>query len=75
MGTWNYRVIRSKSKSPFDPGDIYAIHEVYYDDARRPDGVTESPIAPYGHSVRELREVLHRMLRALDKKVMDYDEF
>jgi hypothetical protein len=35
--SWNYRIVRHPN------GDL-ALHEVYYDEAGRPDGVTAAPV-------------------------------
>jgi hypothetical protein len=67
---WNHRVVRRVYKYEIE----YSIHEAYYglnkDD--KPSITTES-IAPYGESMAELRETLQRMLKALDKPVLDYE--
>ena len=36
--TWNYRIIRHKEGH-------FALHEVYYDDAGNPNGMTANPIS------------------------------
>lgn len=70
--TWNHRVMRRTNEH----GETwYDIHEVYYE--TDPCGVeklswTEDAIAPMGETVDELREELERMLRALDKPVLEY---
>ena len=39
MGTWNYRVVRRQAH-----GQPYlALHEVHYDDAGKPTGMTKEP--------------------------------
>lgn len=38
MSCWNYRIVRYRDGSGF------GLHEVYYDDAGRPFGMTENPI-------------------------------
>lgn len=57
--TWNYRVVHT--------GDEYGIHEVYYD----PTGWTVEPVPVVADSVEDLRDVLNRMLAALDKPVIE----
>ena len=67
--TWNYRVMKSYPANKEDAW--YSIREVYYDNNGKVDGYTEDAIAPDGGSIDELREVLHRMILALDKTVLD----
>jgi len=73
--TWNHRVVRRTwRKGEVDEEKEYAIHEAYY--GRDDDGgisITADHKAPYGETVEELRETLQRMLRALDRPVLDYD--
>lgn len=63
---WNDRVIhRTHEHGEHE----YAIHEVHY----RDDKVwawTESPVAPSGESIEELREQLQRFLFALDRPIL-----
>lgn len=50
------------------------IYDVYY----RNDNLqtcTENPIAVTGKTIKELREKLQDMLEALDKPVLNYDDF
>lgn len=70
--TWNHRVFRQTTR--FD-GDWFTIREAFYDkDKETPHSWTTDAIAPGGSSVEELRENLERMLRALDKPVLDEEE-
>jgi len=66
-GGWNYRVLRYKDGA-------LGIHEVYYDGAERPHSCTENPSA-VGDDLDELRDVLQRMLVALDVEILDYEAF
>lgn len=36
--TWNYRIIQHKEGH-------FALHEVYYNEAGKPDGLTDSPVS------------------------------
>lgn len=73
---WNYRVIEF-----VDPNDgpWTAIHEVYYDDAGKPNGYAEDPAQVVsfddGGNVRELSWVLDRMRDALGKPVLRESDF
>lgn len=46
--TWNYRIVKFKNtprNKEFTGEDhYYALHEVYYNEAGKPDGITENPI-------------------------------
>ena len=71
MSTWNYRVV--KKTDPKTGETVYAIHEVYYDDAGKPDGCTKNSIAPMGESLAELKRDMEYYLLALSKPVLEYD--
>jgi hypothetical protein len=69
---WNHRVVRRVWHPGTDREETtYAIHEVFYGLSKKPIP-TADPIDVSGESVEELRETLQRMLRALDKPVLDY---
>ncbi len=71
--TWNNRIVRHRDKAE----DYYEIHEVYYDENGKIDGVTEESIKPYGDTVEELIEHLEQLLKdAVRSKedVLNYDE-
>lgn len=84
MATWNHRVMRHKHTfAESDETEVsLAIHEVYYKDKSVDDckvsaddvGYTESPVAVVGESIEELRDTLQRMLKALDKPVLEYNQ-
>ena len=75
MGHWNHRVMRHNTGTE---DEYLAIHEVYYgmddEDGKGKTGWTQDPVAPYGDTLNELRETLERMLRALDKPIMEYKD-
>lgn len=68
--TWNHRVIKRTFPDSADPSTYFGIHEVFY----APEGMscTTEPVDVFSDSVEGLRETLERMLRALDKPVLDY---
>ena len=68
---WNHRVVKRTYPAPSNE-TFYQIHEAYYGVENKP-AITEEPDYPLGESIEELREDLQRMLRALDKPVLDYD--
>lgn len=72
---WNYRVYRRKIND--DPGGapyFYSIHEAYYAEPEEVSSYSKNPIAPVASSLDELRWSLEKMLAALDKPVLDYEE-
>lgn len=76
MAHWNHRVIKRETTYRRGESDeiteiAFGIVEAYYDDAGKLNGYTEDDIAPYGETLEELRENLQRMLKALDKEVLD----
>jgi hypothetical protein len=71
MSTWNYRVL--KKTDPATGETIYTIHEVYYDDAGKPETCTENSVAPMGESLAELKRDMDHYLLALSKPVLMYD--
>lgn len=66
--TWNYRIIKKKTEG-FDEV-YYEMHEVYYNDDGSIYALTENPIAPYGATIKELKQSLSYMQAAFEKKVL-----
>ena len=71
MSTWNYRVLKKTDRESGET--IYAIHEVYYNEAGKPEGCTENSVAPMGESLEELKERYRALYAALSKPVLIYD--
>ena len=71
--TWNYRVL--VREYPQTQEDVFAIHEVYYDENDAPGSCTVNPVAPIGDSLEELKGVLQMYATALEKPVLRYEEF
>jgi len=65
--SWNYRVM----KQVFDGDDFLQIHEEYYDKKKKKSW-TVNGVTVAGESIEELRDVLNKMLEALDKEILDY---
>lgn len=73
---WNYRVVR-KEYLHIDGSveEYFGIHEVYYENYDNSKmSATETPIAPEGETISELKSTLTLMLEALEKPVLDYDK-
>ena len=69
--SWNYRIIKSSSE-PF--GDIFGIHEVYYDGDGKPKSVTENAIfGPY-EEIKDLKIGIEMMLNDLKRFPVPLDE-
>ena len=69
---WNYRVIK---KIHDDGTEIFAIHEVYYNEDEKPDLVTEDPCEPQGETLEELKDDCEWYQKALEHPVLNYDDF
>ena len=75
MSHWNYRILAKKGNEI-----IYGIYEVHYDDNDIPVGFTENPVYPItfggeGDPVESLKWQFDAMKTALDKPILDYDNF
>lgn len=68
--TWNYRVVHRLVSNEH----IYAIHEAYYDDNKK-TSITEEPVHPQGESLDELKRDCEHYLQALERPVLEYDDF
>lgn len=76
---WNYRVIRKTHdcESIINPGEkwvTFGIHEVYYTDGK-PSMTTEDAMEPHGETLEELLEDMKHFQLALDKPVLNYEDF
>lgn len=75
MSSWNYRVIHRKilGRTPEFDEDVYAIHEVYYDDEGKMVAVTDDPVPAYSEDMKGLAWVLERFAEAYKKGVVEWD--
>jgi len=64
---WNYRVVKQHPRS------YYEIHEVYYDDAGKPNGLTVRGIGPGGDNREEFKSSADMYAEALYKPVLIFD--
>ncbi|HCZ48003.1 MAG TPA: hypothetical protein DCZ11_03240 [Gammaproteobacteria bacterium] len=75
--TWNYRII--EFVEPGTEESWFAIHEVYYDDAGRPESYSEGAAVVMSHDAagqsRELSWVLDKMRDALLKPTLRESDF
>lgn len=72
---WNHRVVKRVQKLGSEEFTSYGIHEVFYDEKGQPNGITESPVEPFGENATELLESWTMMCSAFTKPILDYDEF
>lgn len=68
---WNHRVLRFANQHH---GGWFAIHEVYYRKGV-PESYTVEPCKITAESLEDLRWMLEQMLLALDKPILDGDNF
>jgi hypothetical protein len=72
---WNYRILAKKVSDEVQ----YGIHEVHYEDDI-PVGCTENPVYPItfgdeGDPIENLKWQLDAIKLALEKPILDYDNF
>ena len=74
--SWDYRVVHRREVFPGVIGaeDVYAIHEVFYNDQNRPNGVSASPAPVQAGTLAGLNEVRMLMAIACQKPVLEWDE-
>jgi hypothetical protein len=53
----------------------YGIYEVYYNDLGQPTACSENPVEPFGETFEELCNDLRYFTAAMEKPVLDYDNF
>ena len=76
--SWNHRVVRSVHRSNVEgdePDVTFGVHEVYYDEAGTPNGVTQDAVAPMGRTEKELRNELRMFMRALTVPTLEMSDF
>ena len=63
---WNYRLIKKNG--------YIGIYEVYYS-KDKPHSCTEERLAPMGETLKEIKEDLKSMSKALKLPVLNYEDF
>ena len=72
----NYRVVKRKELEGNEMIDVYGIHECYYNDCGIESGITVDPVRiDWSESIDDLDEKLELMKKALEKPVLNYDDF
>lgn len=78
MSYWNYRVLKRTLERPGNLGNEieFGFYEVYYEDDGTPHSCSAEPASPYGgDSLEELQSDLNNMSIALNKPVLNYEDF
>ena len=65
---WDYRVVRQTTE---DGDEWLGIQEVYYDEETEKPMAHTMDLEVVGDNIADLRKTLQRMLRCLDKEVVD----
>jgi hypothetical protein len=75
MTTWNYRVVhrRHLGRNPTLDEDVFAIHEVYYDEAGKVTAVSMEPSPVFANSMTGLSWVIDKLREAYEKDVLEWD--
>lgn len=73
---WNYRVVRREYGEPHDEGEgvSFGIHETHYhaDGRVRAVAVEPTSVASFDGSYADLRGLMARLARAMERPVIDY---
>ena len=77
MSGWNYRIVRKNvyMGKTIAPEVMYGIHETYYNGEDKPTAITTDHMRPYGETLDELKSDLEKMVAALDKPVLNWEDF
>ena len=70
---WNYRAIKKYCEE--EKEYVYGIHEVYFDKDGAYKGATEKPVRMQGESIDSLKWMQERIAEALEKPVLEWDDF
>ena len=68
--SWNFRVIRKDLPTEEGTQDWYSIQEVYYNDDGTP-GAQTTDLEITGSSIDELKSTLEKMIKCLDKPILE----
>ena len=68
--SWNYRVMRKDLPTEEGTQDWYSIQEVYYNDDGTP-GAQTTDLEITAFSIDELRSTLEKMIKCLDKPILE----
>ena len=68
--SWNFRVIRKDLPTEEGTQDWYSIQEVYYNDDGTP-GAQTTDLEITAFSIDELKSTLEKMIKCLDKPILE----
>ena len=74
MMTWNHRVLTKEYKGCNEIEVQYGVHEVFYTNGV-PDMCTMNPVEVVGDNIKDLKQTLRWMRKALRQPVLDYADF
>ena len=63
--TWNYRVVKT--------GDVYGVHEVYYDEFRKVKFISEKPILAFD-DLEDLKFTTLEINKSTNRKIIDFED-
>lgn len=69
--SWNYRVV----KTAVDGEESYGIHEVYYDEAGKPQMFSADPCPVYSETLEGLQKEIARFEAALGRPALQESDF
>ena len=69
---WNYRTVKRE-----EDGEVtFAVYEAYYEDEEtKPCAISQNPVYVCGDTLDELRKDLNNYRKALDRPVLNYEDF
>ena len=68
---WNFRILKhDKGKDSW-----YGIHEVFYDDNKKPIACTQGPVDTVTDSVEGVKWILKKMTLGAKKPILKYEMF
>lgn len=72
--SWNYRVVKETVMASGMSETYLQIKEVYYNKKGEVASFGDAPV-PYGESKEDIRDCLNLMIEALDKDVIDKEQY
>jgi hypothetical protein len=73
--SWTYRVVKRTCQCSNDKHEEYGIHEYYDASSVMKASITEDPVEVVADDLTSLKWTLKRMLAALDKPVLNHEDF
>lgn len=70
---WNHRIVKRKSSD--GERDVFAVHEVHYNEQMEEIAITRDPSPFLGSSLEELKTTLIRILHSATLPTLNYEDF